>query len=160
MLLTEPAPLRFFSSLGRAMQEPSLSGLFEWASGNNPDGVNLALAPLSSTIPTQVMTIPLMRRKVMQPSLPPLGFLDPATATGQDHSLGRSAWASPESLRVTSGLLTVGRLDRDRYWSKQGVEVQIQTAPFGMGSGSSSSRGELQTISATLRFDAHLTGLR
>lgn len=143
------------------MQEPSLSGLLNWASGNDPAGYQLALAPLSSTIPTQAMSIPLLRRKVMQPALVPLSFLDSDDAIrNRDRNRGRLEWALPQSLRVTSGRLSVGRPDNDRFWSTPGVQVQLPSAPFGSTSDASRSRGELQILGANLRFDAHLTGLR
>lgn len=95
----------------------------------------------------------------MQPSHAALSFLDPATATGRDTDRDRFEWTSPESLRVTSGLVTVGRSDSDRYWpSREGVQVQVQSYP--LGSDVARSRGELQILMAQLRFNAHLTGLR
>lgn len=144
------------------MNEPSLSGMVSWIAGGPPGEASASpLAALSWSIPTQVISIPLLRKRIMQPSHGALGFLDPPTLTQADYGRDRSRWASPTSLRVTSGLLTVGRHDRYKFESgRESIQINLQSSTPGLVGTSGQSRGELQTQSAVLRFDAHITGLR
>lgn len=95
----------------------------------------------SSGLPSQLLTISLFKRSILSPSPRPF-----------------STQAESINSRVTKGKVTVGRRDSDLYWKYGGGH--------GVGGISGAratefrSRGELQTLSASLRFDAHLTGLR
>lgn len=103
----------------------------------------------------QLLRIPLLRRAVLRPS----SYAPPLSSTPPDPRADR---------KVTHGQLSVGRADADRFWMYGGNHntlAGIHTLPGNgkvvpLAVGSHSSRGELQTYSASLRFDAHLTGLR
>ncbi|KAJ1570373.1 hypothetical protein NDA12_000449 [Ustilago hordei] len=113
--------------------------------------------PPSTQAPTnsQLLRIPLLRRAVLRPS----SFAPPLSSTPPDPRADR---------KVTHGMLSVGRADADKFWMYGGNHntlAGIQTLPANgkilpLSVGSHSSRGELQTYGASLRFDAHLTGLR
>lgn len=153
--------MRALASLARVMNEPSVSGLIQWLGGSGASGApSPSIAGLMWSIPTQVISVPLLRRKVLQPSHGPLGFLDPATVSHRDKGQDRSTWTTPASLRVTSGLLTVGRPDGYQFNDARSVQINVQSGTPGLSGPSGRSRGELQTHSAVLRFDAHITGLR
>lgn len=104
---------------------------------------------------SQLLRIPLLRRAVLRPS----SFAPPLSSTRPDPRADR---------KVTHGMLSVGRADADKFWMYGGNHntlAGIQTLPANgkilpLSVGSHSSRGELQTYGASLRFDAHLTGLR
>lgn len=106
------------------------------------------LLPTSSP-PVQLLTISLLRRAILQP---------PNAA----HPFG-----SPSSESVVRAHITVGRQDSLKYWMyggghgvggvmREGGGIMKAAA----GAEGFRSRGELQTHGASLRFDAHLTGLR
>lgn len=113
--------------------------------------------PPSSQVPTnsQLLRIPLLRRAVLRPS----SFAPPLSSTPPDPRADR---------KVAHGQVSVGRADADKFWMYGGNHntlAGIQTLPGNgkivpLSVGSHSSRGELQTYGASLRFDAHLTGLR
>ncbi len=109
----------------------------------------------SAPVNSQLLRIPLLRRAVLRPS----SYAPPLSSTPPDPLADR---------KVTHGQLSVGRADAEMFWMYGGNHntlAGIHTLP-GNGKvvpiavGSHSSRGELQTYSASLRFDAHLTGLR
>ena len=176
ILLQEPIPVRALSTLSLMLSRnpPSgvktnpLMGSFdeEESPGLLPSFLSGA-SSFSYSIPTQLISIPLLRRKVMQPSKPTLAFLEPLPGQSEDEK----EWANVGSARVTSGMVSVGRADADRYWYAAGSSGA--TAPgsaLGLHNGktpemwagltSARSRGELQTHSVSLRFDAHLSGIR
>lgn len=101
---------------------------------------------------SQLLRIPLLKRAVLRPS----SFTPPLSAT-----------PLAADRKVTHGKVQVGRHDADRYW-RYGARAtggmvaypHIVDGRTQLSLGSHSSRGELQTYSASLRFDAHLTGLR
>lgn len=95
------------------------------------------------------MTIQLLRRAVLQPAHPAHPF----------------AASVPGS--ISRAVVTVGRYDADKYWKYGGghgvggiVHEGSGILKAAAGVEGFRSRGELQTHSASLRFDAHLTGLR
>ncbi|CDR99875.1 hypothetical protein, partial [Sporisorium scitamineum] len=104
---------------------------------------------------SQLLRIPLLRRAVLRP----LSYAPPLSSTPPDPRADR---------KVTHGQVSVGRADADRFWVYGGNHntlAGVHTLPGNgravpLAVGSHSSRGELQTYSASLRFDAHLTGLR
>ncbi|PWN35283.1 uncharacterized protein FA14DRAFT_160500 [Meira miltonrushii] len=103
----------------------------------------------TSSPPVQLMTIPLLSRAV----------LEPARAS--------HPFAATVPAGVVSAHITVGRADANKYWVYGGGHGVGGVLPEtgGILKAASSyegyrSRGELQTHSASLRFDAHLTGLR
>jgi hypothetical protein len=107
------------------------------------------LIPPTSSVPVQLITIPLLRKVVMQP---------PNAARPFARSEGQS---------VVKAHISVGRQDSLKYWmygGGHGVGGVIKESGGIMraaaGGEGFRSRGELQTHSASLRFDAHLTGLR
>ncbi|KDN53406.1 hypothetical protein K437DRAFT_70482 [Tilletiaria anomala UBC 951] len=192
ILLQEPLPVRALSSLSllfsRSLPTGSLaSSLVGGTSGgfdNDDDDASPASllpaflsagpASLSWSIPTQMISIPLLRRKVMHASKPMLAFLEPEhekrSRNQQQHETGVS-WAKPGSAQVKSGIVSVGRADADRFWyAASGVAGAGAGTALGLHGGRSGemwaglngakSRGELQTHSVTLRFDVHLTGIR
>ncbi|PWN52886.1 hypothetical protein IE53DRAFT_377784 [Violaceomyces palustris] len=107
---------------------------------------------------SQLLSVKLLRRAILQPSY----HTRPLIPARPDPLADR---------RVTFGRVTVGRWDADKYWmyggSGSSIDHNGQRGLFGgsnraviAGVGGHKSRGELQTYSASLRFDAHLTGLR
>ncbi|KAJ9475882.1 hypothetical protein PHBOTO_005969 [Pseudozyma hubeiensis] len=112
--------------------------------------------PASTQAPSnsQLLRISLLRRAVLRPS----SFAPGLSSAGD----GRS------DRKVTHGQVSVGRADSDKYWMYGGNHntlAGIQALPgtgrmVPLAVGSHSSRGELQTYAASIRFDAHLTGLR
>ncbi|CBQ71325.1 conserved hypothetical protein [Sporisorium reilianum SRZ2] len=117
----------------------------------------LSRNPPSSQSPTnsQLLRIPLLRRAVLRPS----SYAPPLSSTPPDPRADR---------KVTHGQVSVGRADADKFWVYGGNHntlAGVHTLPGNgrivpLALGSHSSRGELQTYAASLRFDAHLTGLR
>ncbi len=114
--------------------------------------------PSSSQAPSnsQLLRIPLLRRAVLRPS----SYAPPLLSTSSDPRADR---------KVAHGDISVGRSDANKYWHYGGNHntlAGLHAVPEGNGRivpltvGSHSSRGELQTYYASLRFDAHLTGLR
>lgn len=135
LLTYSAAPLRAVSSLSQLI------------AGNPP--------PSQVPVSSQLLRIPLLRRAILRPSsqAPPFSSSPP----------------DPRSDRkVTHGEISVGRADADKFWIYGGNHntlAGIHTLPGNgrvvpLAVGSHSSRGELQTYGANLRFDAHLTGLR
>uniref|UniRef100_V5EXS1 Seipin n=1 Tax=Kalmanozyma brasiliensis (strain GHG001) TaxID=1365824 RepID=V5EXS1_KALBG len=104
---------------------------------------------------SQLLRIPLLRRAVLRPS----SFAPPLSSTPPDPRADR---------KVTHGQVSVGRSDQNKFWMYGGNHntlAGVQTLPHNgrvvpLAVGSHSSRGELQTYAASLRFDAHLSGLR
>lgn len=92
---------------------------------------------------TQILSVQLLRRAILQPS---------STA------LPLSGSNPEDDPRIVSGRVTVGRWDQDKYWIHGGGHGA--GALMRPGEAVYRSRGELQTHGASLRFDAHLTGLR
>ena len=181
IILQEPMPVRALSALSLFLRNtPSMPGSSRGKSHaymDDDEAGSGGLLPsfLSSTssfswsIPTQLVSIPLLRRKVLQPSKPTLAFLEPSSKDDEERE--RAGWASAGSSRVVQGLISVGRADADRFWyaaaasgaGAGNMAVGMHAAGAdGLWAGASGarSRGELQTHSATLRFDAHLTGIR
>ncbi|KAN0064868.1 hypothetical protein ACQY0O_001925 [Thecaphora frezii] len=109
--------------------------------------------PLRSPPNSQILSVPLLRRVVLRPS----SYAPPLSTTPSDPKADRV---------VTHGRVTVGRRDSERFWRYGGGgggylpanAVARRNGPAMPGS--HASRGELQTYTASLRFDAHLTGLR
>ncbi|UZJ51841.1 hypothetical protein CBS101457_001161 [Exobasidium rhododendri] len=108
-----------------------------------------ALLMPSSSLPVQLISIPLFRRSVLQPLNSALPF-------------GALASAS-----VTRAHISVGRQDSLKYWmygGGHGVGGVLKESggilKAAAGGEGFRSRGELQTHGASLRFDAHLKGLR
>jgi hypothetical protein len=102
----------------------------------------------SSSPPVQLITIPLLRRAILEPAQAAHPF------------------ASTVPAGVVQATVSVGRHDSNKYWVYGGGHgVGGVMHESGMVKAAASyegfrSRGELQTHSANLRFDAHLTGLR
>ncbi len=117
----------------------------------------LSRNPPAQQAPTnsQLLRIPLLRRAVLRPSV----FAPPLSSTPPDPRADR---------KVTHGLVSVG----DPTQTSSGCTAAITTRSLvsilclengrvvPLAVGSHSSRGELQTYAASLRFDAHLSGLR
>lgn len=134
---------------------------------NRPSVAGSQMLPIPFTSPSlELMTITLFDRVVLHPSPGSVPFSDPA---------GSPLQAGGRPRRVTKAIVRVGRPDADRYWTYgggHGVGGVVMT-PGGLqgpeaggmvlatqNGGAFRSRGELQTVSAGLRFDAKLTGLR
>ena len=99
--------------------------------------------------PVQLITIPLLKRAILQPPNAAHPFANP----------GREG--------ITRALITVGRQDALKYWMYGGghgvggvMKESGGVLKAAAGGEGFRSRGELQTHSVNLRFDAHLTGLR
>lgn len=99
--------------------------------------------------PVQLITIPLLRRAILQPPLTPRPF------------------ARTEGEGVVRARVSVGRHDSLKYWMYGGghgvggvMKESGGVLKAAAGAEGFRSRGELQTHSVSLRFDAHLTGLR
>ncbi|KAL9940037.1 hypothetical protein V8E36_000742 [Tilletia maclaganii] len=131
--------------------------------------------------PITLLSVPLLQRTVLQvgsgsafssatKSSP--AVTAPKAAAASKGKNGRSASANHipghfgvqnPSQNVKRARITVGRSDAERYWMYGGGHGGV--AP-GRGAGAVGgsdafvSRGELQTHAVSLRFDAHLTGLR
>ncbi|CAO1619182.1 unnamed protein product [Parajaminaea phylloscopi] len=134
-----------------------------------PSLAGSSLLPLPFTSPSlELMTIKLFERLVLHPSPGSVPFANPA---------GSPLEAAGRQRRITKAIVRVGRADADRYWAYGGghgvggVVVSSDAAGSrggdanGMiiasqGGSSFRSRGELQTVSAGVRFDARLRGLR
>lgn len=132
IIVHEPAPIRAMHNLAFHLTRSS-PGL---------------LMPTSSP-PVQLMTIPLLRRAVLQP---------PSAA---------HPFAASVKEGVVRAHVSVGRQDALKYWMYGGghgvggvLKESGGVLKAAAGADGFRSRGELQTYSASLRFDAHLTGLR
>lgn len=113
------------------------------------------------------MNVKLFDRLVLHPSPGSVPFSNPS---------GSPLEAGTRSRRITKAIVRVGRHDSDKYWTYGGghgvggVVVSSGSQAGGrdangmmlatQSGGSFRSRGELQTVSAGLRFDARLKGLR
>lgn len=135
MIVHEPAPVRVMNHFVYAITR---------------DRASLKLP--TSTPPVQLLTISLLDRAILQPA--------PTSHPFAPHG---------EDLAVTNAHLSVGRHDSLKYWiyggghGVGGVDV-LESGKSIINAASAAqgfrSRGELQTYGASLRFDAHLTGLR
>lgn len=149
------SPLRFLNQVANHYSaRPSLAGS--------------QFLPLPFTSPSlDLITIKLFDRLVLHPSPGSVPFSNPA---------GSPLKAEGQQRRITKAVIRVGRTDADRYWAHGGghgaEEVLILRDGHNSGRGANwmvlaspnggifRSRGELQTVSAGLRFDARLRGLR
>lgn len=102
----------------------------------------------TSSLPVQLITVPLLRSAILQPP-------------------NARPYGRPEAQSVVRAHISVGRQDSLKYWMYGGGHgvggVLKETGGIlkaAAGGEGFRSRGELQTHSASLRFDAHLTGLR
>lgn len=144
---------------------PSVRFLSQMASHMSSRGGSLPL-PLPFTSPSlELMTVTLFDRLVIHPSPSRIPFSNPP---GSPLSTGNR--------RVTRAVVRVGREDAEKYWLHGGGHGVggVVTAPASGDSASTPSmllatsphtgafrsRGELQTVSVGLRFDARLQGLR
>lgn len=135
MIVHEPAPVRAMNHFVYALTR---------------DRSSLKLP--TSTPPVQLLTINLLDRAILQPA--------PTTYPFAPHG---------HALAVTNAHLSVGRHDSLKYWvyggghGVGGVDI-LESGKSIINAASAAqgfrSRGELQTYGASLRFDAHLTGLR
>nr|CDI56615.1 putative protein [Melanopsichium pennsylvanicum 4] len=141
--VSKPTLLTYSSAPLRAV-----SGVSQLLSRNPP--------PVNTPANSQMLRITLLRRAVLRPS----SFAPPLPSAPPDPRSDR---------KVTHGQISVGRHDALKYWmygQNHHTLANIHALPGGNGKvapisiGSHSSRGELQTYSASIRFDAHLTGLR
>lgn len=100
--------------------------------------------PLSSS-PTALVSVRLLRRAILAPA-------------SSSHPF------TPDTSPITRALVRVGRQDAERYWKYGGGHgvggVRDGGHVLAGGGSDFRSRGELQTHAVSLRFDAHLTGLR
>lgn len=154
--------MRALVSFAQVLRQHSFSEFLGWLGASRWNNTaETSLTDLPWSVPTQILSVPLLRRKILQPSPEPEGCLDPSIVLHREQGWYRSEWTTSSSLRVTFGLLTVGR--RDGYCFES-VEKHV-------GANSKSSMpaldeieggfcGELQTRSAVLRFDAHINGIR
>lgn len=106
------------------------------------------LLPTSSQ-PVQLITIPLLRRAILQ------------------HQSAAHSFVGSSTESVVRAHITVGRQDSLKYWMYGGghgvggvMRENGGVMKAAAGAECFRSRGELQTHGASLRFDAHLTGLR
>ncbi|EPQ30537.1 uncharacterized protein PFL1_02062 [Pseudozyma flocculosa PF-1] len=132
LLTHSPAPVRALSSISQLISR-------------NPP-------PSRSPPNSQILSVPLLRRVVLRPS----SYAPPLSSVAADPASDR---------KVTHGRVTVGRHDAERYWRYGGggggyLPTNAAARRDNHVSVSRASRGELQTYAASLRFDAHLTGLR
>lgn len=131
IIVHEPAPVRAMSNLMFQLTRHAPTYIL----------------PMSSP-PVQLITISLLHRTILQPA-------------HAAHPFGAIVLDGG----VSQAVVSVGRQDADKYWKYGGGHgvggVMPQTGGIMRAAAEGfRSRGELQTHSASLRFDAHLTGLR
>ncbi|KAE8268186.1 hypothetical protein A4X09_0g4159 [Tilletia walkeri] len=157
----------------------ALNALSSFLSRNpNPDispfGISAPGGAVSSSYsgpPLTLLSVPLLRRAILQVgSASSIPTSPPSPPKSKTSSLQRERTPSANGLPGQVGVrhpsqsiararITVGRSDAERYWMYGGGHGHGN----GNGNGGKEafvSRGELQTHAVSLRFDAHLTGLR
>ncbi|KAE8253722.1 hypothetical protein A4X13_0g3680 [Tilletia indica] len=157
----------------------ALNALSSFLSRNpNPDispfGISAPGGAVSSSYsgpPLTLLSVPLLRRAILQVgSASSIPTSPPSPPKSKSSSLQRERTPSANGLPGQVGVrhpsqsiararITVGRSDAERYWMYGGGHGHGN----GNGNGGKEafvSRGELQTHAVSLRFDAHLTGLR